>query len=55
MFFRPAIIDERSEIMIKNGKHPVIDVLLGEQQQYVPNDTFLSVSKLLRARIIKQS
>ncbi|KAL7988930.1 hypothetical protein Chor_007849 [Crotalus horridus] len=41
-YCRPVIIDERSEIMIKNGKHPVIDVLLGEQQQYVPNDTFLS-------------
>ncbi|ETE66136.1 DNA mismatch repair protein Msh3, partial [Ophiophagus hannah] len=41
-YCRPVIIDEKSEIMIKNGKHPVIDVLLGEQQQYVPNDTFLS-------------
>ncbi|XP_025030563.1 DNA mismatch repair protein Msh3 [Python bivittatus] len=41
-YCRPVIKDEGSEIMIKNGKHPVIDVLLGEQEQYVPNDTFLS-------------
>ncbi|XP_063151550.1 DNA mismatch repair protein Msh3 [Candoia aspera] len=41
-YCRPVIKDERSEIMIKNGKHPVINVLLGEQEQYVPNDTFLS-------------
>uniref|UniRef100_A0A8C9LBH6 DNA mismatch repair proteins mutS family domain-containing protein n=1 Tax=Pavo cristatus TaxID=9049 RepID=A0A8C9LBH6_PAVCR len=30
------------EIIIKNGRHPVIDVLLGEQDQYVPNTTNLS-------------
>ncbi|KAJ6669855.1 hypothetical protein lerEdw1_000404 [Lerista edwardsae] len=41
-YCRPVITDERSEIIIKNGKHPVIDVLLGEQEQYVPNDTCLS-------------
>ncbi|XP_062985738.1 DNA mismatch repair protein Msh3 [Elgaria multicarinata webbii] len=41
-YCRPVIKDEQSEIMIKNGKHPVIDVLLGEQEQYVPNDTNLS-------------
>ncbi|CAI5787332.1 mismatch repair Msh3 isoform X1 [Podarcis lilfordi] len=41
-YCRPVIKDGRSEIMIKNGKHPVIDVLLGEQEQYVPNDTHLS-------------
>uniref|UniRef100_A0A8D2IXP6 DNA mismatch repair protein MSH3 n=1 Tax=Varanus komodoensis TaxID=61221 RepID=A0A8D2IXP6_VARKO len=41
-YCRPVIKDEQSEIMIKNGKHPVINVLLGEQEQYVPNDTHLS-------------
>ncbi|XP_061477653.1 DNA mismatch repair protein Msh3 isoform X1 [Rhineura floridana] len=41
-YCRPVIKDGRSEIVIKNGKHPVIDVLLGEQEQYVPNDTHLS-------------
>ena len=43
-FFRPVVKDGKSEIMIKNGKHPVIDALLGEQEQYVPNDTNLVVS-----------
>ncbi|XP_077203599.1 DNA mismatch repair protein Msh3 isoform X3 [Paroedura picta] len=41
-YCRPVIKDDRSEIIIKNGKHPVIDLLLGEQEQYVPNDTYLS-------------
>ncbi|XP_060091749.1 DNA mismatch repair protein Msh3 [Heteronotia binoei] len=41
-YCRPVIKDDVSEIMIKNGKHPVIDLLLGEQEQYVPNDTYLS-------------
>lgn len=36
--------DNQQEIIIKNGRHPVIDVLLGEQDQYVPNTTNLSVS-----------
>ncbi|XP_054842632.1 DNA mismatch repair protein Msh3 [Eublepharis macularius] len=40
-YCRPVIKDDRSEIMIKNGKHPVIDLLLGEQEQYVPNHTYL--------------
>ncbi|XP_015283595.1 PREDICTED: DNA mismatch repair protein Msh3 [Gekko japonicus] len=41
-YCRPVIKDDKSEIIIKNGKHPVIDLLLGEQEQYVPNDTYLS-------------
>ncbi|XP_074057848.1 DNA mismatch repair protein Msh3 isoform X4 [Macrotis lagotis] len=40
-FCRPILQEER-KIMIKNGRHPVIDVLLGEQHQYVPNSTCLS-------------
>lgn len=43
-FCRPTVQDNRQEIIIKNGRHPVIDVLLGEQDQYVPNTTNLSVS-----------
>ncbi|EOB01735.1 DNA mismatch repair protein Msh3, partial [Anas platyrhynchos] len=39
---RPVVQDNRQEIIIKNGRHPVIDVLLGEQDQYVPNTTNLS-------------
>ncbi|KGL82034.1 DNA mismatch repair protein Msh3, partial [Tinamus guttatus] len=41
-YCRPAVQDTRREIIIKNGRHPVIDVLLGEQDQYVPNTTNLS-------------
>ncbi|XP_058683410.1 DNA mismatch repair protein Msh3 isoform X2 [Poecile atricapillus] len=41
-YCRPAVQDNRQEIIIKNGRHPVIDVLLGEQDQYVPNTTSLS-------------
>ncbi|NWI21251.1 MSH3 protein, partial [Crypturellus soui] len=41
-YCRPVVQDTRREIIIKNGRHPVIDVLLGEQDQYVPNTTNLS-------------
>ncbi|KAI4021863.1 mutS homolog 3 [Homo sapiens] len=40
-YCRPTVQEER-KIVIKNGRHPVIDVLLGEQDQYVPNNTDLS-------------
>ncbi|XP_021111366.1 DNA mismatch repair protein Msh3 isoform X2 [Heterocephalus glaber] len=40
-FLEPMVKEER-KIIIKNGRHPVIDVLLGEQDQYVPNSTRLS-------------
>uniref|UniRef100_A0A8C4KYW6 DNA mismatch repair protein MSH3 n=1 Tax=Equus asinus TaxID=9793 RepID=A0A8C4KYW6_EQUAS len=40
-YCRPTLQEER-KILIKNGRHPVIDVLLGEQDQYVPNSTNLS-------------
>ncbi|XP_061045387.1 DNA mismatch repair protein Msh3 isoform X3 [Eubalaena glacialis] len=39
-YCRPTLQEER-KIIIKNGRHPVIDVLLGEQDQYVPNSTNL--------------
>nr|XP_009686792.1 PREDICTED: DNA mismatch repair protein Msh3 isoform X4 [Struthio camelus australis] len=41
-YCRPIVQDNQREIIIKNGRHPVIDVLLGEQDQYVPNTTNLS-------------
>ncbi|XP_074935705.1 DNA mismatch repair protein Msh3 [Phalacrocorax aristotelis] len=41
-YCRPTVQDDQQKIIIKNGRHPVIDVLLGEQQQYVPNTTNLS-------------
>ena len=31
-------------ICIEGGRHPVIDLLLGEGEQYVPNNTEMSVS-----------
>ncbi|KAL2779502.1 DNA mismatch repair protein Msh3 [Daubentonia madagascariensis] len=40
-FLEPTVQEEK-KIIIKNGRHPVIDVLLGEQDQYVPNSTNLS-------------
>ncbi|KAM6148466.1 DNA mismatch repair protein Msh3 [Erethizon dorsatum] len=40
-YCRPTLKEER-KIVIKNGRHPVIDVLLGEHDQYVPNSTSLS-------------
>ncbi|XP_014441407.1 DNA mismatch repair protein Msh3 [Tupaia chinensis] len=40
-YCRPTLQEER-KIIIKNGRHPVIDMLLGEQDQYVPNSTNLS-------------
>lgn len=49
MFYRPTVQEER-KIIIKNGRHPVIDVLLGEQDQYVPNSTNLSVSNIHYAK-----
>ncbi|XP_052499589.1 DNA mismatch repair protein Msh3 [Budorcas taxicolor] len=41
VYCRPTLQEER-KILIKNGRHPVIDVLLGEQDQFVPNSTDLS-------------
>ncbi|KAM7166813.1 DNA mismatch repair protein Msh3 isoform 1-T1 [Macrochelys suwanniensis] len=40
-YCRPVVQDKGKKIIIKNGRHPVIDVLLGEQDQYVPNSTNL--------------
>lgn len=53
LFCRPTVQEER-KIIIKNGRHPVIDVLLGEQDQYVPNSTNLSVSTFICQEISKR-
>lgn len=34
---------EEPVVQIEAGRHPIIDLLLGEGEQYVPNDTNLSV------------
>ena len=38
-------------IEIRDGRHPVIDVLLGEGEQYVPNDTTMSVSSVFTLQL----
>ncbi|XP_035235486.1 DNA mismatch repair protein Msh3 isoform X2 [Anguilla anguilla] len=40
-YCRPEVLEGESQIIIREGRHPVIDVLIGEQEQYVPNDTEL--------------
>ncbi|XP_062924627.1 DNA mismatch repair protein Msh3 [Mobula hypostoma] len=40
-YTRPTVLEEMRQIVIKKGRHPVIDVLMGEQEQYVPNSTGL--------------
>ena len=37
-------ITEEQVIEIRGGRNPVIDLLMGEGEQYVPNDTSMSVS-----------
>ncbi|XP_060066671.1 DNA mismatch repair protein Msh3-like [Ylistrum balloti] len=42
-YCRPEIVDEDDFcIQIENGQHPIIQQLIGEQEQYVPNHTRLS-------------
>ncbi|XP_053555688.1 DNA mismatch repair protein Msh3 [Bombina bombina] len=50
-YCRPTVHDCGTEIVIKNGRHPVIDMLLEEQNQYVPNSTNLKAD-LERVMII---
>ncbi|XP_078252687.1 DNA mismatch repair protein Msh3 [Rhinoraja longicauda] len=40
-YSRPTVLQEKRQIMIKNGRHPVIDIFMEEQEQYVPNGTRL--------------
>ncbi|KAJ8303889.1 hypothetical protein KUTeg_017472, partial [Tegillarca granosa] len=41
-YCKPEILDTEVIIDIEEGRHPVIDQLLGEHKQFVPNDTKLS-------------
>lgn len=41
--FRPEVCESRHQIMIRDGRHPAIDLLMGEHNQYVPNLTELQV------------
>ncbi|KAM8960815.1 DNA mismatch repair protein Msh3 [Pelodytes ibericus] len=44
-YCRPLVHDRGSQIIIKNGRHPVVDLLLEEQNQYVPNSTNLAADQ----------
>lgn len=43
--YRPVVNDCEAHIYIKQGRHPVIDHLLPENEQFVPNDTHMNVSQ----------
>ncbi|XP_053727295.1 DNA mismatch repair protein Msh3 isoform X2 [Synchiropus splendidus] len=40
-YCRPEVCDGRRQILIKDGRHPAIDLLMGQNNQYVPNNTDL--------------
>lgn len=41
--FRPGVCPSQMQIIIQDGRHPAIDLLMGEHGQYVPNHTQLQV------------
>ncbi|XP_078376034.1 DNA mismatch repair protein Msh3-like [Oculina patagonica] len=43
-FTRPVVKDCEAHIYIKQGRHPVLDSLLPENEQFVPNDTHMNVN-----------
>uniref|UniRef100_A0A8C4NYZ4 DNA mismatch repair protein MSH3 n=1 Tax=Dicentrarchus labrax TaxID=13489 RepID=A0A8C4NYZ4_DICLA len=40
-YCRPEVLGSQRQIMIRDGRHPAIDLLMGEHNQYVPNLTEL--------------
>ncbi|XP_061527988.1 DNA mismatch repair protein Msh3 isoform X1 [Phycodurus eques] len=40
-YCRPKVSDNERQIVIKDGRHPAIDLLMGEHSQYVPNNAQL--------------
>ncbi|XP_024131961.1 DNA mismatch repair protein Msh3 isoform X1 [Oryzias melastigma] len=40
-YCRPKVCADQRQIMIRDGRHPAIDLLMGEQNQFVPNHTDL--------------
>jgi len=42
-FCSPSVVEE-TVVCVEEGRHPIIDLLLGEGEQYVPNNTEMSVS-----------
>ncbi len=41
------IVDESLDIVIEDGRHPVVEQLLPKGQSYTPNSTFLNTSELV--------
>ncbi|TSM85999.1 DNA mismatch repair protein Msh3 [Bagarius yarrelli] len=41
IFARPEVLELEGHVVIREGRHPVINMLMAEQDQYVPNDTDL--------------
>lgn len=48
--FRPEVCQSQPQILIRDGRHPAIDLLMGEQNQYVPNNTELQVHTATHTR-----
>jgi hypothetical protein len=47
IFFRPIVKKNlEARIHISQGRHPILDTLLSENEQYVPNDTDLKASDI---------
>ncbi|XP_073321644.1 DNA mismatch repair protein Msh3 isoform X2 [Pagrus major] len=40
-YCRPEVCESQRQILIRDGRHPAIDLLMGEHNQYVPNLTEL--------------
>nr|XP_046202585.1 DNA mismatch repair protein Msh3 isoform X4 [Oncorhynchus gorbuscha] len=40
-YCRPVLCEGDRQIVVRDGRHPVIDLLMGEHTQYVPNNTEL--------------
>ncbi|XP_049907976.1 DNA mismatch repair protein Msh3 [Epinephelus moara] len=40
-YCRPEVCEGQCQIVIRDGRHPAIDLLMGEHNQYVPNHTEL--------------
>ncbi|XP_056134505.1 DNA mismatch repair protein Msh3 [Lampris incognitus] len=40
-YCRPNVCEDQCQIVIRDGRHPAIDLLMGESNQYVPNHTEL--------------
>lgn len=49
---RPEVLEQEGHIVIREGRHPVINMLMAEQDQYVPNDTDLQVRTHRRRYVI---